>query len=477
MGSNNQESLAEALKPVLELKEPIDTPARLKSLLSVSQYLNNHPVRNESLNYRIRYLIVLEYFVNEYSNKSMFSLAALHNYKQAFLGDDIDSYTYACNDLKSQINWLARTRFKSFKLFSNRFILAMDVAFLCALDDAHKGRALFHQIKGLYHSRYHAALDNLYDTLYQGIDPSPKLKAVYSQIQSWQDNINYIKKPLSTTLFVANMSAGKSTLINALIGKRVNRSLSQACTAKLHYVISKAFEDGYTYEYDYLLDLDASYDVLMTDNPNNVSNEIMVGTSFNLLAPSEKRLCFLDTPGANFSIDTSHKDISHWSINHASYDTLVFIFAAGTTGINDDFEYLHFIKDHHKDNCRLVFVFNKLDEYKDSEDSIDDSINKINEDLKNIGFDSYELYPVSASAGMMAKDVIQGVSFPPTSPEYFQYLGIKAHFNSPNFDCSKFYNVPNDHIDLVKQSLSKNPEEFQLLLKSGMLGLEYILTH
>ena len=26
MGSNNQESLAEALKPVLELKEPIDTP-------------------------------------------------------------------------------------------------------------------------------------------------------------------------------------------------------------------------------------------------------------------------------------------------------------------------------------------------------------------------------------------------------------------------------------------------------------------
>lgn len=114
---------------------------------------------------------------------------------------------------------------------------------------------------------------------------------------------------------------------------------------------------------------------------------------------------------------------------------------------------------------------------KDSEDSIDDSINKINEDLKNIGFDSYELYPVSASAGTMAKDVIQGVSFPPTSPEYFQYLGIKAHFNSPNFDCSKFYNVPKGHIDLVKQSLSKNPEEFQLLLKSGMLGLEYILTH
>ena len=56
-------------------------------------------------------------------------------------------------------------------------------------------------------------------------------------------------------------------------------------------------------------------------------------------------------------------------------------------------------------------------------------------------------------------------------------LGIKAHFNSPNFDCSKFYNVPKDHIDLVKQSLSKNPEEFALLLKSGMLGLEYILTH
>lgn len=477
MDSNNQESLAMALKPVLGLQETIDTFARLESLLSVSQYLNNHPVRNESLDYRIRYLMVLEYFVNKYANKSIFSLATLHNYKQVFLGDNIDSYTYACENLTSQIEWITRTRFKPFKFFSNRFILTMDIIFLCALDDAHKGHLLFQQIKNLYHSRYHAALGNLYDALYQNVAPSQKLKAVYSQIQSWQDNISYIKKPLSTTLFAANMSAGKSTLINALVGKHINRSLSQACTAKLHYVISKAFEDGYTYEYDYLLDLDVSPNVLMTDNPDNTSNEIMVGTAFNLLAPSEKRLCFLDTPGANFSIDTSHKDIAHWAISHASYDTLVFVFAAGSTGINDDFEYLHFIKDHHKGNCHLIFVLNKLDEYKNSEDSIDDSISKINEDLKKIGFGSYELYPVSASAGMMAKDVIQGVSFSPTSPEYFKYLSYKAHFNSPAFDCSKFYNLPSDYINLIKQSLSKNPDEFQLLLKSGMLGLEYILTH
>ena len=84
MDSNNQESLAMALKPVLGLQETIDTFARLESLLSVSQYLNNHPVRNESLDYRIRYLMVLEYFVNKYANKSIFSLATLHNYKQGF---------------------------------------------------------------------------------------------------------------------------------------------------------------------------------------------------------------------------------------------------------------------------------------------------------------------------------------------------------------------------------------------------------
>lgn len=69
---------------------------------------------------------------------------------------------------------------------------------------------------------------------------------------------------------------------------------------KITLYFSKAFEDGYIYEYDYLLDLNADYESLMTDNPQNTSNKITVGTAFELAVPSETRACFVDTPGANF---------------------------------------------------------------------------------------------------------------------------------------------------------------------------------
>ena len=308
-------------------------------MFAISQYLNGHPVKRESLDYKIKYLSVLEYFVKSYAADSLYAAAALHNYKECFLENDVQSYDYACRDISSCTMWVARTRFRGFRLFSHRFILAMDIILLCAFDDPDKGHTIFCQIKNIYHNRYRDALDNLYEVLYEKVSVTPKLKAVFYQISLWLENRNYLRRPLRTTLFVANMSAGKSTLINALIGKKINRSMSQACTAKLHYIFSKAFEDGYVYKYDYLLDLNANHESLMTDNPQNMFNKITVGTAFELTVPSEARVCFVDTPGANFSMDATHGEICHRAVSREKYNTLVYVFSAGTTGINDEFEY------------------------------------------------------------------------------------------------------------------------------------------
>ena len=474
---NAQDRLIEALRTVLDQQKRKDMSADFQDMFAVSQYLNEHPVKSESVDYKIKYLSVLEYFVKSYAANSLYAAAALHNYKDCLLGDDFQSYDYACKDVSSRTKWLARTRFRGFRLFSNRFILAMDIIFLCAFDDANKGHAIFSQIKNIYHDRYREALDNLYEVLYEKVPVTPKLKAVSSQISLWHENRNYLRRPLRTTLFVANMSAGKSTLINALIGKKINRSMSQACTAKLHYIFSKAFEDGYIYEYDYLLDLNADYESLMTDNPQNTSNKITVGTAFELAVPSETRACFVDTPGANFSMDATHKEICHRAVSKEKYDTLVYVFSAGTTGINDEFEYLNFIKEKGCKRCRCIFLLNKLDEYNSSEDSVDDSLQKLHTDLQKIGFENYQLYPVSAYAGYLAKRVISGEKMEPGTPEFFELMRCKAHFNNPLFDFSKYYYIPASAIEDARRHCLEHHEEFDLLLKSGILGLEYILTH
>lgn len=474
---NAQDRLIEALRTVLDQQKRKDMSADFQDMFAVSQYLNGHPVKSESVDYKIKYLSVLEYFVKSYAANSLYAAAALHNYKDCLLGDDFQSYDYVCKDISSRTKWVARTRFRAFKLFSHRFILAMDIIFLCAFDDPDKANAIFAQLKNIYHDRYRDALNDLYNALYERTTITPKLKAVSSELTLWRINREYLRRPLRTTLFVANMSAGKSTLINALIGKKINRSMSQACTAKLHHIFSKAFEDGYVYEYDYLLDLNADYESLMTDNPQNKSNKITVGTAFELVAPSGTRACFVDTPGANFSMDATHSEICHRAVSKEKYDTLVYVFSAGTTGINDEFEYLNFIKEKGRKKCRYIFLLNKLDEYNSNEDSVDDSLQKLHTDLQKLGFENYQLYPVSAYAGYLAKRVISGEKMEPGTPEFFELMRCKAHFNNPLFDFSKYYDIPASDIEDARKHCPEHSEEFDLLLKSGILGIEYILTH
>lgn len=472
-----ENSSKQSFEEASEQKGSESMPSDFQDMFSASQYLKNHPVMGEAPDYKIRYLSVLEYFVNRYAAGGLFAEATLCCYKEALLGEELSSYVYACEDIHSQAKWITRTRFKAFRLFSNRFILAMDVIYLCAFRDADQGASVFREIKEIYHSRYHAALENLYDVLYETAPASPKLRAISPQLALWATNRRYLKRPLTTALFVANMSAGKSTLINAIVGKKVNRSLSQACTAKLHYIFSKAFEDGYSYEYDHVLNLNADYNTLMDDDSDNETNEILVGTAFRLLTSTENRFCFLDTPGANFSMDASHGEISREAIKNGRYDTLVYVFSAGTTGIQDEFAYLHYIQEYRRKDCRLIFVLNKLDEYNAAEDSVENSMQQIDADLKKIGFTGYQLYPVSGYAGFLAKSVINGESFAPGTPDFFELMRCKARFRDPAFDFGKYYDVPESIIDLTRTSCAENPEEYDLLLKSGMLGLEYVLTH
>ena len=120
---------------------------------------------------------------------------------------------------------------------------------------------------------------------------------------------------------------------------------------------------------------------------------------------------------------------------------------------------------------------NKLDEYNSSEDSVDDSLQKLHTDLQKIGFENYQLYPVSAYAGYLAKRVISGEKMEPGTPEFFELMRCKAHFNNPLFDFSKYYDIPASAIEDARRHCLGHHEEFDLLLKSGILGLEYILTH
>ena len=84
------------------------------------------------------------------------------------------------------------------------------------------------------------------------------------QLVCWAQNRAFSAKPLRTVLITAGMSSGKSTLINALIGKKISRTQNDACTAKIHYIYNKPYEDGFSGEWESVLDMNANEETLMT---------------------------------------------------------------------------------------------------------------------------------------------------------------------------------------------------------------------
>ena len=263
------------------------------------------------------------------------------------------------------------------------------------------------------------------------------------------------------------MSAGKSTLLNALIGKKINRTQNEACTAKVHYIKSKPYEDGYCYKYDYALELDAQWKTLMDDNVQNSGQEIVVGTFFRAVGNDVKRLWLIDTPGVNSSQDKEHKEISERCIIEANPDMLIYLLNGENIGSDDDRTHLQFVLENYKGN--IVFVVNKLDKFKEKEDSVSETLDKVENDLTEIGFEDPIVVPISSAAAYLAKISIFGETLDEDEQDEFDRMTRKLKKDEYQFDTY--------YPDFAKSAhnIDNTADKYQLLLHSGILELENIL--
>lgn len=218
----------------------------------------NHPVKQEKNSYRIKYINVLEHFVQKYSKDDLWATEELHLYTKKLL-DEGTPYSSHVFNFPKQFKEVISTKFKPFSFFSYRYCLLMDCIFLCAYENIDKGKEILQDFFTYCPKRYHKKLQALFDFLF---DPSRKIdhieKIEYMK-DCWEQNRVFLTQEPIKVIITANMSAGKSTLLNALVGKKVNKTQNDACTAKIHYIKNKPFEDSLCYEWDYLLDLDADH--------------------------------------------------------------------------------------------------------------------------------------------------------------------------------------------------------------------------
>lgn len=216
-----------------------------------------------------------------------------------------------------------------------------------------------------------------------------------------EKNLRFMRQEPFRIFITATMSAGKSTFINALVGRKVAQSQNLACTSKIHTIIGKLYDDGCVYRDDGDLILNAKDAELLQDNPLNLTNNLATSVYFNSDL-SGIRLMIHDSPGVNASDHSEHKNIAEDALKANDYDLLIYVMNATQLFTNDDDLHVNFVKEN-CDGAKILFVVNKIDTIEPEVEKPLDIMGRVRRYLLGKNFDRPIICPLSSLAGLLVK--------------------------------------------------------------------------
>lgn len=226
---------------------------------------------------------------------------------------------------------------------------------------------------------------------------------------------------------IATMSAGKSTLINALLGKKLMPAKQQACTATITRIKDNDNENFVAYAYDSAHNHIATHNPLTLEdmtalNENENVSTIDVEGNIPFVDSDDVSLVLVDTPGPNNSRDIEHQKTTYRVIQEESMPLVLYVLNASQLGVNDDNALLTHVAQNMKvggkqSKDRFIFVINKLDEYNKGEDSVTDSLEKVRRYLEDKGIENPNIFPASALAALDIRTVLKDIN--PRKVDFF----------------------------------------------------------
>lgn len=217
---------------------------------------------------------------------------------------------------------------------------------------------------------------------------------------------------------VATMSAGKSTLINALLGKKLMPSSQEACTATISEIQdndeeifeAQAFDkNGNLYATSNNLDLET----MKEWNSNEKISKIEIKGNIPFLDADDTRLILMDTPGPNNSRDKAHQETTMRALSESSKTLVLYILNATQFATNDDNDLLNRVAESMKvggkqSKDRFIFVVNKLDSFEELEDEdIKSTLDNVRKYLEDKGIENPNVYPASAKVALDIREALK----------------------------------------------------------------------
>lgn len=280
-------------------------------------------------------------------------------------------------------------------------------------------------------------------------------------VMQFRANKDFLSKEERRIIVTANTSAGKSTLINALVGKPIVRTSQEVCTGNVCYIFNKACEDGNIHLLTQRLNLMATTDDLHSYDWNG---QISIATYFVGISPDIPRLCIIDTPGVDAALYKEHSTRAHDALLNEDYDTIIYVISPTRLGTDAEKKHLQWVAQNLQKE-KIIFVLNKLDDYRDFSDSIEDSVHDLKEYLLKMGFENPVICPISAYFSYLLKLRMTGQAL--SEDEEDEYALYSKKFKRSSYDLSNYYEGA--------QCLPDDSEEIALSKRVGLYGLEKII--
>lgn len=310
------------------------------------------------------------------------------------------------------------------------------------------------------------------------------------------ENINNSVFPINV---IATMSSGKSTLINALLRKKLMPSKNEACTATITEILDNDQQTlaavVYNEEDIVLQEIsDLTYDVMCELNEDENVHRIAAQGNIPFLDAKSTALMLVDTPGPNNSQNQAHKNTTYRAINSDANNLILYVLNGTQLSTNDDAALLSYVAQQIKKGGkqvrdRFIFVVNKMDGFNPEEEDIGKAITAAKRYLASYGIEDPQIFPCSAYTALNIRTYLDGIDIDNMTRVDERKLPSAARDTLPMID--KFIEYESMHLEQystlspsaqrelnykLRQAEQNGDTKEQALIHCGIYSIEAAIT-
>lgn len=255
------------------------------------------------------------------------------------------------------------------------------------------------------------AIDRIFDEI--KIGPVDGLK------EKLQDAFERAKNKQFEIIVIATMSAGKSTLINALLSKNLMPIGERATTATIIRIVDNKEQEGYSARaFDQNDKLLKEYEQVTYEDMNTLNHDPEVSTieiqgKVPFVQSNGMKLVLIDTPGPNNARDSRHQAMTYRMLKNSDKSLVLFVINGRQTGIEDEQNVLGYVCETMEDygkqaRERYIFAVNQMDEYDiyndaEGEECIEKELESVKEALERKDIHDPNIFPIAARPALESR--------------------------------------------------------------------------